>query len=61
MITTPRTQTPNLVTEYGVARLSGLSTWARAEALIRIAHPDFRESLIAAAQEQKIWRKSNKR
>ena len=61
VITTPRTQTPSLVTEYGVARLSGLSTWERAEKLISIAHPDFREALVAAAQEQKIWRRSNKR
>ena len=61
VITTPRTQTPNLVTEYGVARLSGLSTWERAEKLIAIAHPDFREELTAAAEKQKIWRRSNKR
>ena len=61
VITTPRTQAPAMVTEYGVARLSGLSTWQRAEAVISIAHPDFREELIAAAQEQKIWRNSNKR
>ena len=50
-----------MVTEYGVARLSGLSTWERAEKIIAIAHPDFREELIAAAQQQKIWRRSNKR
>ena len=50
-----------MVTEYGVARLSGLTTWQRAEAIISIAHPDFREDLIAAATAQKIWRNSNKR
>lgn len=61
IITTPRTQAPSIVTEYGIARLSGLATWQRAEALISIAHPDFREELIAAAGQQKIWRKSNKR
>ena len=61
VITTPRTQTPTLVTEYGMARMSGLATWQRAEALISIAHPDFREDLIAAAEQQKIWRQSNKR
>ncbi len=61
VITTPRTQAPCMVTEYGVARLPGLSTWQRAEAIISIAHPDFREELIAAAQTQKIWRQSNKR
>lgn len=61
VITTPRTQTPTVVTEYGAARLSGLSTWQRAESIIGIAHPDFRDGLIAAAQEQKIWRRSNQR
>ncbi|WP_304507545.1 acetyl-CoA hydrolase/transferase family protein [Anaerotignum sp.] len=61
IITTPRTQTPYMVTEYGVAELLGRPTWQRAEAIISIAHPDFRESLIQSAEEQKIWRRSNKR
>lgn len=49
-----------MVTEYGVANLSGLATWQRAEALINIAHPDVREDLIKAAEAQRIWRRSNK-
>ena len=61
IITTPRTQAPNIVTEYGIASLPGKATWQRAEALINIAHPDFREELIRAAEAQKIWRQSNKR
>lgn len=61
IITTPRTQAPSIVTEYGVARLSGLSTWERAEKLIAIAHPQFRDELIREAEAQKIWRNSNKR
>ena len=61
IITTPRTQAPNIVTEYGIAALPGKPTWQRAEALIQIAHPDFREELIRAAETQKIWRQSNKR
>ena len=61
VITTPRTQAPYMVTEYGVAELPGKPSWQRAEAIINIAHPDFREDLIKAAEEQKIWRKSNKR
>ena len=61
IITTPRTWSYYIVTEYGAVNLSGKSTWERADALISIAHPDFREELIAAAQEQKIWLPSNKR
>ncbi|MBQ5426953.1 MAG: butyryl-CoA:acetate CoA-transferase, partial [Oscillospiraceae bacterium] len=61
IITTPRSQAPFIVTEYGIAALPGKTTWQRAEALIGIAHPDFREDLIKAAEEQKIWRQSNRR
>ncbi len=61
IITGPRSQAYYVVTEYGVVNLVGRSTWERAEMLVSIAHPDFREELIAAAQEQKIWRSSNKR
>ncbi|MEA4826233.1 MAG: acetyl-CoA hydrolase/transferase C-terminal domain-containing protein [Clostridium sp.] len=61
IITTPRTQTFNLVTEYGKVNLAGRSTWERAEMIISIAHPDFREELIDAAKKQRIWRNSNKR
>lgn len=61
IITTPRAQAPYMVTEYGVACLSGRTVWQRAEAIISIAHPAFRDELIAAAEVQKIWRRSNKR
>ena len=44
-----------------MVNLAGRSTWERAEALVSIAHPDFREQLIAAAEAQKIWRRSAKR
>ncbi|MEQ8236019.1 MAG: acetyl-CoA hydrolase/transferase C-terminal domain-containing protein [Syntrophomonadaceae bacterium] len=61
IVTDPRTATHMIVTEYGIAYMKGRSTWQRAEALIEIAHPDFRDDLIKAAQEQKIWRRSHKR
>lgn len=61
IITTPRTQVPTIVTEYGMAHQVGLPTWMRAENIINIAHPDFREDLIQAAEAQGIWRHSNKR
>ena len=61
IITTPRTQAPFMVTEQGIANLTGKTTWERAEAIIGIAHPDFRDDLIKAAEAQGIWRKSNQR
>lgn len=44
-VTTPRFAIDVVVTEYGVAHLRGKDLWARAEALIAIAHPDFRDAL----------------
>ncbi len=60
IITSPRSQACYIATEYGVANLAGRSTWERAEALIQIAAPEFRDELILAAQQQKIWRRSNR-
>ncbi|MDD4549342.1 MAG: acetyl-CoA hydrolase/transferase C-terminal domain-containing protein, partial [Syntrophomonadaceae bacterium] len=45
IVTDPRTATHMIVTEYGIANMKGKSTWERAEALIAIAHPDFRDEL----------------
>ena len=61
IVTDTRVNTMYVVTEYGCVNLKGLSSWERAEALISIAHPDFREELIQAAQKQKIWHPNNKR
>lgn len=60
IITDPRSQAYFIVTENGAVNLAGRSTWERAELLISIAHPDFQEELIFAAQDQKIWRRSNR-
>lgn len=61
IITTPRAQAQYIATEYGIVNLAGKSTWERADALISIAAPQFRDKLIKAAEEQKIWLPSNKR
>lgn len=61
IVTTPRSQSYYIVTEFGAVNLAGLSTWQRAEQLISIAHPDFREELIRKAEEQRIWLPSHKR
>ena len=60
IVTDPRSCGQYVVTEYGMVNLKGLSTWERAEALIGIAHPDFREDLIKDAEKMNIWRRTNK-
>ncbi len=50
-ITTTRNDVRYVATEYGVADLFGRSISERAQALINIAHPDFREELTAYAHE----------
>jgi len=47
-VTTPRYAIDTVVTEYGVARLKGKDLRTRAEALIAIAHPDFRPALASS-------------
>ena len=59
--TDPRSCVQYLVTEFGMVDLKGLSTWERAAGIIGIAHPDFRDGLIADAEKMGIWRRSNKR
>ncbi len=50
-VTGMRSDIDYVVTEYGVARLANLSVEKRAEALINIAHPAFRENLTAEWQQ----------
>ena len=50
-VSAPRTMIQYVATEYGVAKLSGLSLRERAEAMISVAHPDFREELAKYAAE----------
>ncbi len=59
VVTVPRSIVQYVTTEYGMVQLKGKSTWERAEALISIAHPDFREELIKEAGKMKIWIKGH--
>jgi acyl-CoA hydrolase len=54
IVTTPRTDTMYVVTEYGIVNLKGKSVADRARALISIAHPDFREELERSAQAMNL-------
>ena len=54
IVTTPRSDTMYVVTEYGIANLKGRSVAERARALISLAHPDFREELERQAHEHRL-------
>lgn len=51
VVTTPRHQLDIVITEHGAAHLRGRTVRERAEALARVAHPDFRKDLLAAASQ----------
>ena len=51
-VTTSRNDADYVVTEYGIAHLRGRTMRDRARLLIDIAHPDFREELIANFEER---------
>jgi acyl-CoA hydrolase len=53
-VTTSKNDVNYVVTEYGVAQLRGKSAKQRAEALIGIAHPNFRAELRAEAVRMKL-------
>ncbi len=50
-VSTPRTETHWVVTEYGAVLVKGQSIKKRAESLISIAHPDFRDWLRFEAKK----------
>ncbi len=50
VVTTPRHQVDVIVTEHGAAELQGLTVHQRGEALAKVAHPEFRDELLAAAE-----------
>ena len=51
-VTTPRTDVEYVATEYGIVNLRYKSNIERAEALISIAHPDFRDQLRSAVEAE---------
>jgi acyl-CoA hydrolase len=54
IVTTPRSDVMYLVTEFGMVNVKGKSVAERAEAIISLAHPDFREELERQAYENRL-------
>jgi acyl-CoA hydrolase len=54
IVTTTRSDMMYVVTEYGMVNLKGKSVPERPEALIGLAHPDFREGLERQAYEHRL-------
>jgi acyl-CoA hydrolase len=54
IVTTPRSDVMYLVTEFGMVNLKGKSVAERAQAIICLAHPDFREDLERKAYEHRL-------
>jgi acyl-CoA hydrolase len=53
-VSTSKNDINYVVTEYGVAQLRGKTAKQRAEALVGIAHPDFRGELREAAKKMNL-------
>jgi acyl-CoA hydrolase len=54
IVTTPRSDVMYVVTEFGMVNLKGKSVAERAQAIIGLAHPDFREQLEQQAHENRL-------
>ena len=50
-VTTAKSETDYIVTEYGIAKMRGRTLSQRTKALIQIAHPDFRDELTFEAKK----------
>ena len=51
VVSTPRHQIDVVITEYGVAELEGRTIRERSRALAMIGHPQFRDELLANAEQ----------
>ena len=58
IVTAPRSQIHQLVTEWGAAVLAGLSIKERCQAIIGLAHPDFRDQLGREAEKLGLTKRS---
>lgn len=56
VVTDTRSTIQYVATEYGMVNIKGQPVWERAERLISIAHPDFRDELIREANKLDLLR-----
>jgi len=54
IVTTPRSDVMYVVTEFGIINLKGKSVAERAQGMIALAHPSFREDLERQAYENRL-------
>jgi acyl-CoA hydrolase len=54
-VSVPRHLVDTIVTEYGTAAIKELDAVERAQALVSIAHPDFRDELARQARRVGLW------
>lgn len=54
IITTPRSCADYVITEWGVAQIKGQSVRRRAQNIINVAHPDFRDELEFEARQRNL-------
>lgn len=55
IVSVSRNDVDYVVTEFGIARLTGRSVRERVANLIAVAHPDFRQELMEQARRHAIW------
>jgi itaconate CoA-transferase len=54
VVTDPRMDVHHLATEHGIVNLTGRSTRERAELILSIAHPKFRDDLEREAKKHQL-------
>ena len=60
VVTVPRTLVHYIATEWGVVNMKMRSAWGRAEQMINLAHPYFRDDLLKSAKELGLWSRTNR-
>lgn len=60
VVTVPRVMVHYIATEWGIVNMKLRSVWGRAEQMVNLAHPDFRDDLIKSAKEMGLWSTTNK-